>query len=69
MPLRQRLPVLPIPLRRNEPPVTLDLQALLDLLYAAGRYDDLNYRVELEPPLPPQDAAWAAELLKAAGKR
>ena len=69
MPLRQPLPVLPIPLRRNEPPVTLDLQALLDHLYAAGRYDDLNYRVELEPPLPPQDAAWAAELLQAAGKR
>lgn len=68
MPLRQRLPLLPIPLRLNEPPVTLDLQALLDQAYVAGRYDDTNYGRELDPPLPPESAAWAAEILKTAGK-
>ncbi|MBI2929386.1 MAG: DUF4058 family protein [Verrucomicrobia bacterium] len=68
MPLRQRLPVLHIPLRQNEAPVDLDLQALVDHTYAAGRYDDLDYVAELEPPLSSEDAAWAAELLGAASK-
>jgi hypothetical protein len=69
MPLRQRLPVLPIPLRRHEPPLGLDLQSLIDQAYAAGRYHKLDYRIDLDPPLVSEDAAWAAELLQAAGKR
>ncbi|MBI2929638.1 MAG: DUF4058 family protein [Verrucomicrobia bacterium] len=69
MPLRQRLPVLPIPLRRHEAPVTLDLQTLVEQVYVAGRYHLLDYRSDLEPPLPPEDAAWAADVLRAAGKR
>ena len=48
--------------------MTLDLQALVDQVYVAGRYHLLDYTVELEPPLSPEDADWAAELLKAAGK-
>ena len=69
MPLRQRLSILPIPLRRQESPVNLDLQALVDQAYTTGRYDRLDYSVELEVPLPPDDAAWADALLQAAGKR
>lgn len=69
MPLRQRLPVLPIPLRQHERPIPLDLQALLDHAYAAGRYDDTDYRAELDPPLSSEDAAWVAELLQSAAKR
>lgn len=69
MPMRQRLAVLPVPLRRHEAPATLDLQALVDQAYTAGRYDDLDYTAELDPPLAPEDAAWAAELLKRAAKR
>jgi hypothetical protein len=69
LPLRQRLPVLHIPLRQHESPVSLDLQALVDQAYAAGRYDDLDYTAELDPPLAPEDAAWAAELVRAAGQR
>jgi hypothetical protein len=65
MPLRQRLPLLPIPLRQEEPRVPLDLQALVDQAYAAGRYHKLDYRVALDPPLPPEDTAWAATLFKA----
>lgn len=64
MPLRDRLPVLPVPLRQNEPRITLDLQSLIDHVYAAGRYDDLDYATELQPSFGPEDAAWAAELLK-----
>jgi hypothetical protein len=69
MPLRERLPILPIPLRRNESPVYLDLQGLVDQAYVNGRYDRLDYGAELNPPLSADDAAWAEELLKAAGKR
>jgi hypothetical protein len=69
MPLRVRLPVLPIPLRQNERPVTLDLQALLEQTYSFGRYDDIDYRAELDPPLPAEDATWAAQLLHEAGRR
>ncbi len=63
LPLRQRLPLLPIPLRQTDAPVQLDLQALVDQVYAAGRYDDLDYHVELEPPLSAEDAAWVQRLL------
>ncbi|MBM3840598.1 MAG: DUF4058 family protein [Verrucomicrobia bacterium] len=64
MPLRDRLPGLPVPLRQHEPRVKLDLQSLRDRVYAAGRYDDLDYASELQPSFRPEDAAWAAELLK-----
>lgn len=69
LPMRRRLPLLPIPLRQHEAPVNLDLQALVDQAYLAGRFHKLDYRAELDPPLPPDDAAWVADLLKAAGKR
>jgi hypothetical protein len=69
MPLRQRLPVLPIPLRRHEPPLSLDLQSLINQAYAAGRYHKLDYRIDLDPPLLTEAAAWATDLLQAAGKR
>jgi hypothetical protein len=69
MPLRQRLPLLPIPLRPRERPVNLDLQALIDQAYAVGRYDNLDYTIELEPPLSPEDATWVETLLQAAGRR
>jgi Protein of unknown function (DUF4058) len=69
LPLRERLPVLPIPLRERESPVKLDLQALVEQIYETGRYDDLEYEAELDPPLAGEDAAWADALLKAAGRR
>jgi hypothetical protein len=49
--------------------VLLDLQALLDQAYTTGRYDHLDYRQALDPPLSAGDAAWAEALLRAAGKR
>jgi hypothetical protein len=67
--LRQRLPVLPIPLRQGEQALPLDLQSLVDQAYAAGRYEDTDYQRELEPKLTPEQSAWAAELLKKAGLR
>ncbi|MFO0889064.1 MAG: DUF4058 family protein [Isosphaeraceae bacterium] len=68
IPLRERLPVLPIPLRQEDEDAVLDLQALIDECYDSGRYgDDIDYRDEPEPPLSPEDRRWAAELLRERG--
>ena len=68
--LRERLPVLPIPLREGDPRVEIDLQALVETGYRSGRYGTtLDYRQPCSPPLEEEDAAWAEEVLKAAGKR
>jgi hypothetical protein len=69
VPLRQRLPSIRIPLRQTDADVPLDLQALVEQCYENGRYDSLDYRVSPEPPLDADDAAWADELLRAAGRR
>ena len=68
-PLRERLPVIPIPLRQTDADVPLDLQALIDLCYEHGRYDDTDYRAEPQPPLDPADAEWADQLLRAQARR
>ena len=68
LPLRQRLPTVPVPLRASDQSVPLDLQALLDQCYQNGRHDDLDYTRPPAPPLPPEDQDWAQALLKIAGK-
>ena len=68
-PLRSRLLALPIPLRPKESPVLLDLQAIFDECYQKGRYARTDYRADPVPPLTGDDAAWADQLLKAAGRR
>lgn len=67
LPLRAPLSPIPIPLRRGERPVLLNLQAIHDECYRKGRYDRLNYADPLTPPLHAQDAAWAADLAAAHG--
>ena len=37
--MRQRLPILPIPLRAPDPDVSLNYQALFELTFTRGRYD------------------------------
>jgi hypothetical protein len=70
IPLRQPLPEVPVPLRTGEEPVKLALQPLLNAVYDDGRYDQaLNYSRQLEPAMDPEDAAWADELLRKAGRR
>ena len=69
-PLRERLPAIRVPLRPQDADVPLDLQALVDRCYRTGAYaDDLDYRAEPDPPLDPDDAAWADALLRAKGLR
>jgi hypothetical protein len=69
VPLRERLPIIKVPLRETDADVPLDLQALIDQCYRNGRYDDLNYTADPNPSLDPADAAWADELLRGQGLR
>jgi hypothetical protein len=65
-PRRERLPVFGVPLRRGEPDAALDLQALVDQCYERGRYDrKIDYSKPPEPPLPPEDLAWARGIVSA----
>ena len=57
--LRQRLPLLPVPLRSGEPDAKLDLQQILDRVYDAAGYEVYIYTGEPEPPLAAEEAAWA----------
>jgi hypothetical protein len=59
--LRERLPEIPIPLRHDDPDATIDLQPLLGGVYDAAGYEDYIYRGTPQPPLHPEDAAWAKE--------
>ena len=57
--LQDRLPDLPVPLRTGEKPVKLPLQAMLDSVYADGRYDaTLDYRSPPDPPFDGEDSVW-----------
>ena len=62
------LPQLPIPLRAEDGACGLPLGELFRKRYDAANYGRiLNYRKPVAPSLPPDDAAWAAERLAAAG--
>ncbi len=61
--LRDRLPAIPIPLKKDDSDVSLDLQAVFTSVYDRARYDlSLNYNVDLKPPLSANDATWARGL-------
>lgn len=68
--LRERLPVIKVPLRETDREVPLDLQSLIDQCYRNGGYDeDIDYKVRPEPPLDSDDARWADELIRAQSPR
>ena len=70
VPLRERLPVIRIPLRPTDADVPLDLQALIDQCYRNGGYDaDIDYAAEPDPPLGAEDTRWADALLRQVGRR
>jgi hypothetical protein len=66
VPLRERLPVIRIPLRPADRDVTLDLQSLIDQAWTDGGYDRTNYDREPMPPFEPDDAAWIRECIERA---
>lgn len=61
--LRDPLPALAVPLRDPGEDVRVELQDLLHQVYDAAAYRKLIYQHAPVPPLPPADAAWAAEIL------
>lgn len=68
--VRQRLPVVGIPLKGNDPDAPLDLGKALNTAYDVAAYDDsVDYTKPPEPPLSPADARWANQMLKSKGLR
>jgi hypothetical protein len=67
--LRARLPVIRVPLRKQDPDAWLDLQLLVDQVYEDGKYDDIDYVMPLDPPLTGDDAKWAASLVMTGQKK
>jgi len=69
--LRERLPVVPVPLLEPDPDVSLDLQAAVNACFDLVHYERLlDYS---GPPPPPdlalEDAAWVEETLRTTGLR
>ena len=69
LPLQRPLPTIGVPLDAAADDVPLNLQSLVSQCYRNGRYDDIDYRRNLVPPLPPEDATWAEQLLREKGLR
>jgi hypothetical protein len=68
--LRDRLPVIPVPLRRTDAEFRLDLQSLVNDCYESGDYGrDIDYRLEPLPPLQGDDTVWADAPLRERGCR
>jgi hypothetical protein len=66
--LREWLPCIPVPLKRGEEEVSLDLQFVFNRAYNTGPYRRGAVDYAKRPPAPrldPEDAAWAAELTRA----
>jgi hypothetical protein len=63
--LRDRLPIVPIPLRTPDPHAHLDLQAVLHRLYDEAGYEDYIYTGTPQPPLAPEDESWTRQFIPA----
>jgi hypothetical protein len=62
--LDERLPPIPVPLASPDPDVSLALQPLFESIYERSRYARrIDYTKPLDPPLPPEQAAWLQEQL------
>lgn len=62
--LKDRLPVIGVPLRGDDPDVPLDLQAVFAATIERGSYDiNTPYRRPIRVPLAPDQQAWADALI------
>lgn len=61
--LRNRLPVIAVPLTPPDAEISLDVQAVLDRTYDAAQYGKYIYAETPDPPLSPEDDAWAKQIL------
>ena len=63
--VREKFPVIGVPLRGDDADVPLDLGAVLKSVYDRAEYDRIvDYGGEPEPPLKAADAKWAKGLLR-----
>lgn len=68
--MRQRLPRFKVPLKGEDPDLTVDLQLLFDRCYDVGRFARrVDYQKEPPLPLRPPDAEWTDALLREKGLR
>jgi hypothetical protein len=58
------LPTIRIPLRRGDADAILQLQNLLDRVYADGRYSSFDYTQPLKPPFTAAENRWLKAQLK-----
>ncbi len=62
--VREELPEIPIPLRKNDPDAVLDLGKAVRTAYERARYDlEIDYKTSPDPPLAPVDSTWAADII------
>jgi hypothetical protein len=61
--VRDRLPVIPIPLRAPDAAVAVDLQEVLHRAYDGPGYEHFIYNGKPEPNLSASDTAWAEQLV------
>ena len=61
--LRERLPIVGVPLRAKEEDVAVDLQPILPTEAFAENRFPIDYDEPCDPPLTGDDAVWAAQLL------
>lgn len=67
--LQNPIPSFALPLRETDTEPLLDIQTLINELYAEGNYDlIIDYTKEPVPPSP-QNATWIDEVLKQQGLR
>jgi hypothetical protein len=64
--LKDKFPVLPVPLLKPDPDVMLDLNATIAAIYERGAY---SFRIDYHQPPPPpelssEEQAWVESLLK-----
>ncbi|HWE01337.1 MAG TPA: DUF4058 family protein [Tepidisphaeraceae bacterium] len=61
--IRQRLPVVPIPLRPPDGDAQLDLQDVLNRVYDDAGYENYIYRTLPQPPSSGENADWSAQFV------
>lgn len=61
--LKNSLPLISIPLRADDAPIPFDVQQHLHVIYDRGKYRAYIYNGQPDPPLSPEDAAWAQQFV------
>lgn len=68
--IRQPIPIIPLPLLRKDEEPAIELNAIVHSLYDRAAYDlRIDYHRQAYPPLTNDDAAWADDVLRTAGRR